>query len=361
MEGAVIEEMLLCMETLWGNPSSVHEAGRRSRVAVENARRKVAGFLKVAPSELFFCSGGTEGNNAILWGAVRDLGCRHLITCATEHPAVLKTAENIARQGLAEVHHVCLDAKGHPSTDHLSELLSAHPGALVSLMHANNETGNLLPVKAVAELCRKHHALFHSDTVQSIGKFHMDMQKLSMDFAVASAHKFHGPKGVGFMVVRQGHFFKAYIDGGGQERLIRAGTENVCGIVGMAKALELAHASMERDQEHITGLKEACIRLLREKVAGCLFNGDAEGSSLHTILNVSLPPALDAEILLPRLDIAGICVSSGSACASGAHKGSHVLAAMGVDTRLPSLRISFSRHNTMDEVKQLATVLAGIT
>lgn len=360
LEDSVIEHMMVCMKDSFGNPSSVHEAGRRARVLLENARRQVAGFMCVAPSELFFCSGGTEANNAVLWGAVRDLKCRHLISCATEHPAVLNTLGRIAACEKLPVHFVDLDEKGHVRLEHLAFLLQKHQPAIVSLMHSNNETGNLLPVKAVTSLCREHGALFHSDTVQSVGKFHLDMQKLDMDFAVASAHKFHGPKGVGFMIVRRGRFFEPFIDGGGQERNMRAGTENLCGIVGMAKALEIAHINMKRDQKHIAGLKQACMDLLQEKTGGIRFNGDASGSSLHTILNVSLPSSVDAEMLLPRLDIAGICVSSGSACASGAHKGSHVLSAMGVDTNLPSLRISFSRHNTLDEIHRLVEVLSGL-
>ncbi len=360
MDPAVIEEMASCMEEHFGNPSSVHEAGRRARVLLEQARRKVAAMLHVAPSELFFCSGGTEANNAVLWGCARDLGYKHFITAAIEHPAVLQPLNRMAADQEIQLHLVDIDKLGRVSADHLARLLEQHKPAVVSLMHANNETANLLPVKMVADLCKRQGALFHSDTVQTVGKYHMNMQQLGMDFAVASAHKFHGPKGTGFMIVRNGHFFQPFVQGGGQERNMRAGTENVCAIAGLAKALEVAHERMEEDQRHIGALKEACIRLLKEQITGVRFNGDVEGSSLHTILNISLPAGIDPEMLLPRLDMAGICVSSGSACASGAHRGSHVLTAMGVDTQLPSLRISFSRYNTLSEVRQLVDVLSGI-
>ncbi len=353
LDGMVLDVMTACQRDIYGNPSSVHGEGRKARVAVEQARRTIAGLMNVSPSEVFFTSGGTEANNAILWGCARDFGHRHFITSRLEHPAVLRPLEVLREAMDIHVHHVEVDPLGHIDTDHLAGLLRRYPGSVVSLMHANNETGNLLPVKAVAALCREHQAPFHSDTVQTAGKFNLDIDNLDIDYAVASAHKFHGPKGAGFMVVRPGKFFKPFITGGTQERNMRAGTENVCGIVGMAKALEVAHERMEEDQVHIAVLKKECIRLLREQIPGVTFNGDAEGSSLHTILNLSLPAGTDAEMLLPKLDIAGICVSSGSACASGTSKGSHVLEALGADPDRPSLRVSFSRYNALDEVATL--------
>ncbi len=356
----VLDVMQRVTRDTFGNPSSVHEAGRRARVALEDARRSIARCLKVTPAEVFFTSGGTEANNAILWGCARDLGCKHFITSPLEHPAVLKPLETIRGLHKVQIHMVKVDALGRVDLDHLAKILQQHPGALVSLMHANNETGTLLPVKAVSKLCQDNGALFHSDTVQTMAKFMMDLRDPNIDFAVASAHKFHGPKGVGFMVIRPGAFFKPYVLGGGQERNMRAGTENLPGIVGMAEALKLAHECMEADQQHIMKLKKACMEELKGRLPAVSFNGDAAGSSLHTILNLSLPADIDPDMLLPRLDMEGICVSSGSACASGTTKGSHVLEALGVDLRRPSLRISFSRYNTLEEVQRLVDVLVKV-
>lgn len=360
MDVRVLDIMQGVAKDVFGNPSSVHEAGRRARVALEDARRHIARCLKVTPAEVFFTSGGTEANNAILWGCVRDLGYKHFITSPLEHPAVLKPLEAIREQHQAQIHMVKVDSLGRVDLDHLADLLQTHQGAVVSLMHANNETGTLLPVKAVSKLSQDHGALFHSDTVQTIAKFEMDLRDPNIDFAVASAHKFHGPKGTGFMVIRPGYFFKPFVLGGGQERNMRAGTEHLSGIVGMAEALKLAHERMEADQLHIMALKKACMEELLGRLPGVSFNGDATGSSLHTILNLTLPAVIDPDMLLPRLDMEGFCVSSGSACASGTTKGSHVLKALGVDLQRPSLRISFSRYNTLDEVKQLVDVLVKV-
>ncbi len=355
----VLAEVIACMKEEYGNPSSLHAPGRQARVRIEESRRIIARLLNVSPSEIFFTSGGTEANNAILQGCCLGLGYSHVITSPVEHPAVLKPLASLAGKGV-EVHYLRVDQAGHVDPRHLEELLDRFPHSLVSLMHANNETGNLLPVKSVASLCAGAGALFHSDTVQTVGKFDMDMQKLGMDFAVGSAHKFYGLKGAGFMYVRSGNFFPPYLQGGGQERNMRAGTENIYGIVGMARALELAHQRMEGDQQHCMELKEACIQMLLKKIPGIHFNGDAQGRSLQTILNVSLPASVDAEMLLPSLDIEGICVSSGSACSSGSSQRSHVMEALGADESKPSLRISFGRYNTMEEVEKLVQVLAKI-
>ena len=356
----VLDVMHDCMQHIYGNPSSVHEQGRKAKVVVEQARRSVAGLMGVTPSEIFFTSGGTEAINTLLNRCVADLSRRRFITSRLEHPAVLNCLDQLSAESKIEVHYVENDTKGHINITHLGELLSIHNDAVVALMHANNEIGNLLPVKTVSELCQKHDALFFSDTVQTIGKYQVLLPKLGIDFAVASAHKFHGPKGVGFMYVRSSHPVNSFLRGGGQERNMRAGTENVYGIAGMAKALELSHLQMEADQKHIYGLKQTCISLLREKIQGVQFNGDAEGSSLHTILNVSLPGGLDPEMLLPALDIDGICVSSGSACSSGSIKRSAVLNALNAESGRPSVRVSFSRFNTADEVGYFVDRLRAI-
>ncbi len=360
VDDEVLDHVQHLMRNTYGNPSSLHWYGREARVVVEQSRRTVARLLNVSPAEIFFTSGGTEANNAVLWGCCKDLGIKHFITSPLEHPAVLKTLEQLQSLMGIHIHFVNVGPAGHVDLDHLESLLKQHTPAVVSLMHANNEIGNLLPVKAVSDLCQRYQALFHSDTVQTVGKLAMDMKQPAMDFAVASAHKFHGPKGAGFMYVGSASFFKHFITGGGQERNMRGGTENVYGIAGTAKALEVAHRRMTEDKQHISLLKKKCVSLLRQKVPSISFNGDTEGSSLHTIINVTLPEGLDAEMLLPNLDIAGICVSTGSACASGSDRGSYVLEALGADMQRPSVRISFSRYNTMEEVRQFVDVLTAL-
>ncbi len=360
MPEEVIKVIADCMRDVYGNPSSVHEFGRRARVVVEQSRRTIAGLLNASPSEIIFTSGGTEANNAILWGCCKDLGRRSFITGRLEHPAVLQPLKTLKEIMGVEVHVVRHQPDGHVCLDHLEDLLKAYPSSVVSLMHANNEIGNLLPLKNVAALCHQYDALFHSDTVQTMGKFHIDLSKGVLDFAAASAHKFHGPKGVGFMYVKKGHALTPFVTGGGQEREMRAGTENVYGIAGMAKALEMAHLDMESDKKHISSLKQVCMTLLREKIPGVAFYGDAVGSSLHTILSISLPKGKQTDMLFPALDIRGICVSSGSACSSGSIKKSSVLQALNANPEKPSIRVSFSRYNTLEEVHRFVQSLSDI-
>lgn len=358
--GPVIEAMSSCMRDYPGNPSSTHEAGRKARIMLENARRSVASALHALPSEIFFTSGGTEANNAILWGCCKDLHRQIFITSRLEHPAVLNTLDALVRYMGVGLKYVNFDALGHADLNHLESLLKEHRGAVVALMHANNETGNLLPVKTVAELCMKYDALFHSDMVQTIGKFNISLPAHQIDFAAGSAHKFHGPKGVGFIYVAKGRSFKPFLTGGGQERGMRAGTENLCGIIGLARALEWSLKSLDHSMLHVQSLKEYLIKALREEIPGTRFNGDIGKHSLYSILNFTLPEGKGSGMLLPLLDMAGICVSSGSACASGASLESHVLAALNVDPNDPSVRVSFSRHNTLDEVKRFVDVLKSL-
>jgi cysteine desulfurase len=360
MPGEVLEVMQAAMAELYGNPSSLHEAGRRARVAIEQARRSVARCLKVTPAEVFFTSGGTEANNAILWECYLHLGVKHFISSPLEHPSVRITLEAIAGQPGAGLHLVDVDALGRVSLDHLDELARRYPGALVSLMHANNEIGNLLPVKAVAEICRDRGCLFHSDTVQTIGKFDMDLPRLGMDFAVGSAHKFHGPKGAGFMIVRQGRPSGPWMTGGSQERNMRAGTENVYGIVGLARALDWMQDSMQENRLWVGRLRNQLLLLLREELPRVGFNGDVDGSCLYGIVNLSLPASLDAVVVLVRLDMEGISVSSGSACSSGSLEPSPVIAALGGDPSRPSLRVSLGKNNTPDEVRRFVEVLRAM-
>lgn len=358
--GPVLDEVMEALRRSQGNPSSIHGEGRKVRVMLEAARRKVAGLLHASPSEIVFTSGGTEANNAVLWSCYRDYGIKTFISSELEHPSVIKPLESLKRRDGAVVAYVRTDRQGHIDLNHLEELLHRHDRALVSLMHANNEIGTLLPVKDVSALCRKTGALFHSDTVQTIGKYHVDLSLDVFDFAVASGHKFHGPKGAGFLFVRHGLPLQPFIEGGSQERGMRAGTENLAGIVGLSAALAYCYADIEASQRHIADLKNHLVNRLKEVFPAVVFNGDITGRSAYSILNFSLPVRIDTAILLSRLDMEGICVSSGSACSSGSVKGSKVLAALGVSTDTPSLRVSFSRQNTKTEIDQFVQVLQGI-
>lgn len=341
----------------YGNPSSLYEAGRKARVGVERARRGIARLLHAQPGEIYFTSGGTEANNAILWGCCKDLKRKRFITTPLEHPSVLQTLEVLQEHMECAVEFVQIDSKGRLDMNHLEQLLSGGAPAVVTLMHVNNEIGNILPLTEVGALCKKHDALFHSDTVQSIGKLAVDMDQSPLDFAVISGHKFHGPKGVGAMYIRSGKGIGPFVSGGAQERNMRAGTENVAGIAGMAKALEMASANMDVVQEKILMVRNFLLETLPREIEGLRFNGNPFGQAIHTILNVSLPEGIDADMLLPRLDLEGICVSTGSACSSGSNKPSHVLNALGVDQKIPNLRLSFSRYNTLDEAERLIEVL----
>ncbi len=350
LDKEVIVAMLPYMEKNFGNPSSIHSFGREAKSAIEGARKTVAKLLNVSPSEIFFTSGGTEANNMAIRCSIRDLGITHCITSPLEHHAVLNTMEEMEKQGKVKLSFVRIKPNGHIDLAHLEELLTANPHSLVSLMHANNELGNLLPIKEVNELCKKFNAVFHSDTVQTMGHYKFDFQKINLDFASCAAHKFHGPKGVGFVYINSNVRIHPFIYGGAQERNMRGGTENVYGIVGLAKAFEIAHNRMEEDQQYIAGLKQYMTDKLRNHISGVEFNGDTTGKALYTVLNVSFPSTDINEMLLFNLDIAGVAVSGGSACSSGSDVGSHVLKAINADPDRPSVRFSFSRYNTKEEI-----------
>lgn len=366
MDPEVIDAMLPFMREHYGNPSSIHSFGRQTRAAIESARKTVAKFLNVSPGEIFFTSGGTEADNMALQCAVRDLGIQHIITSPIEHHAVLHTADTLTGEGKVKVSFVKINEKGHVDLEHLESLLKPGGKTMVSLMHANNEIGNLLPIKKVSELCLKYNALFHSDTVQTMGHYAFNLKELHVDFLNCAAHKFHGPKGVGFIYINSRIKLNPFINGGSQERNMRGGTENLLGIIGLAKAMEVAYRDLKEHQEHVQELKTYMIKQLREHIPGVSFNGDAEGSSLYTVLNVQLPATPNAEMLLFNLDIAGIASSGGSACSSGSNSGSHVLKAIGADPDRPSVRFSFSKFNTREEVnyvveklKEMIAVKAG--
>jgi cysteine desulfurase len=348
----VFDAMVPYLREFYGNPSSIHGFGRQTRAAIEKARRTVASLLNCTPGEIIFTSGGTEADNMVLHCAVRDLGVRHIITSPIEHHAVELTAGLLGQRTDVKIHWLRLHPDGKPDLSHLAELLAdKDPGStLVSLMHANNEIGTRIDLNAIGNLCRGHGALFHSDTVQTMAHYRFDLQELPVDFVTCAAHKFHGPKGIGFLYMRTGAGLKPMITGGAQERNMRGGTENLAGIVGLAKALELAHSAMEEHQTHVQGLKDHMITELRNRIPGVEFNGDTSTDSLYTVLNVRFPDDGRSEMLLYNLDIEGIACSGGSACSSGSNAGSHVLAALYPDVKGANIRFSFSRYTTREEL-----------
>lgn len=365
MDPEVIEAMLPYMRQHFGNPSSIHSYGREVRAGIEKARKNVAALLKASPSEIFFTSGGTEANNTAIFCSVRDLGVKHIISSPVEHHAVTHTVEELQREGKIRLSWVQLDEKGNVRLDHLEELLKSDEKTLVSLMHANNEVGNLLPLEKVARLCKQYNAYFHSDTVQTMGHFSIDLSQIPVDFITCAAHKFHGPKGAGFLFIRSGVKIHPFIFGGAQERNMRGGTENVYGIIGLSKALELAYRDLDQHRKHIEGLKNHLAKQLEAHIPGIEFNGDCRGDSLYTVLNVAFPVNEQSEMLLFNLDIAGISCSGGSACSSGSNAGSHVLKSIYGNIDRPSVRFSFSKYNTREEIdytveklKELFTVNA---
>jgi cysteine desulfurase len=347
----VLDVMLPYMTEKFGNPSSIYSYGRESRLAIETARKSVAKTLNAHPAEIFFTSGGTESSNTAITASVRDLGCKRIITSPIEHHAVLHTVEYLRNRGEAQLSFVKLLPNGHINLDSLEQLLAgSEEKTLVTLMHANNEIGNLLNLQAVGEMCKLYGAIFHSDTVQTVGHYPIDLRHTPVHFITAAAHKFHGPKGVGLLYINENVSIHPYIHGGSQERNMRAGTENLYGIVGFAKALELATAAYAADSEFIKSIKQYMVEQLRNHIKGVGFNGDFTGRSLYTVLNVSLPKTEKSEMLLFNLDINNICASGGSACTSGADQGSHVIRSVNNNPTRVAVRFSFCRHNTKEEV-----------
>jgi len=357
----VFEEMKPFMLEHYGNPSSIHSHGRKVRTAIERSRKKVAELLNAAPAEIFFTSGGTEADNTAIRCTVSEKGIEQIITSKIEHHAVLHTVEALEKRGV-KISYVNLDGEGSIDYDQLETLLQGHPKSMVSLMHGNNEIGNLLDLERVGSLCKEHGAYFHSDTVQTMAHYEHDMQSLQLDFAVGSAHKFHGPKGIGFLYINHQNKIHPFIHGGAQERNMRGGTENVYGIVGLAKAMEISYTQMESHRSHIEKLKSRMIEQLKEKVGEIAFNGlsDNLDKSLYTVLNVCLPASDDNDMLLFNLDIDGVSVSGGSACSSGSSIGSHVLAELNRDQNRGAIRFSFSKYNTLEEVDYAVEKLAGL-
>jgi cysteine desulfurase len=347
----VIEAMLPVLKDGFGNPSSTHSFGRKSKALIETSRRSIAKHLNCQPSEIIFTSGGTEADNMALRSSVNVLGVTHIITSRIEHHAVGHTAESIKKEGKVSVSYVNIDEKGHVDLSHLEELLKIDKKTLVSLMHANNEIATLLPMQKVSDLCRKYGAYFHSDTVQTMAHYAIDLQERDLDFLTGAAHKFHGPKGIGFIYVNKKTKIGSLIHGGAQERGFRGGTENVYGIVGMAKAMDLAYEDVVGHQQHVQELKSYMIDELKAYFDDIYFHGETDPKkSLYTVLNVCFPATDKSSMLLFTLDLKGVAVSGGSACSSGSSKGSHVLEAINADMTRPNARFSFSRYTTKEEI-----------
>jgi len=362
LDPEVLEAMLPFLQQHYGNPSSLHGPGRQVRAAIENARKTVAHLLNAAPAEISFTSGGTEADNYAAFGSVRSLGIKRAITSKLEHHAVLHPLQALAKRGEIELDYVKHDALGQLDLAHLEQLLASQPRTFVSVMHANNEIGNLNDIQAIGDLCAAHDAVFHTDTVQTMGHYRHDVQQLKNHFLVGSAHKFHGPKGVGFLYTRNGLQVGPLIHGGAQERNVRSGTENVYGIVGLAKALEIAIRDLDAHQAHVQGLKDRFIAKLRTEIDDVQFNGCSAvaDKSLYTVLSVSLPASAISEMLLFNLDISKVAASGGSACSSGAQAGSHVLEALGCDPERATVRFSMSKMNTAAEVDYAVEQLAKL-
>ncbi|MBL7931783.1 MAG: cysteine desulfurase [Bacteroidia bacterium] len=351
LDETVLKAMMPLLTDDFGNPSSIHAYGRKTRSSIEGARKTVAKLLNVTPAEIFFTSGGTEADNTAIVQCIETHGIKHVISSPIEHHAVEHTIKVLEKAGKVKASWVKVDQKGNVDLAHLEELLKNNSRSLVSLMHANNEIGTLLPLKKVGEICQKYNAIFHSDTVQTMGHYPMDLKDINVHFVTCAAHKFHGPKGVGFLYINHQTKITPFIHGGAQERNMRGGTENVAGIVGLAKALEICYNEMEEHQKHIMGLKDYMRTRLIKEIPGIEFNGETDhDKSLYTVLNCRFPAHPNAEMVLFNLDIMGVAASGGSACSSGSDQGSHVLKGLGIDMTRPSVRFSFCKYNTKEEI-----------
>jgi cysteine desulfurase len=354
----VLEAMMPYLTEKFGNPSSIYSYGRETRLAIEQARKSVAKNLGAKPAEIFFTSGGTESSNTVLNAAITDLGCTHIISSPIEHHATLHTVTHLAKTHHLKLSFVQILPNGHIDMDHLVGLLAASTEkTIVSIMHANNEIGNMIDMEAVGQLCKQNQAYFHSDTVQTVGHFPFELSKLPVDFITGAGHKFHGPKGVGILYINENVKISPLFHGGSQERNMRAGTENLYGIVGFAKALELATEKYQEDRQYIESLKQYLHDQLVNKIPHVNFNGDPSGNSLYNLLSVNFPKNEKTEMILFNLDMHHICASGGSACSSGAQQGSHVINALNKRSGFVTVRFSFSKQNTKDEIDQVVTAL----
>lgn len=358
LDPLVLEAMMPYLTDKFGNPSSIYSYGRETRLAIENARKSIARLIGAHPGEVFFTSGGTESINKALSSAVTELGCKRIITSPIEHHATLHTVEHLSSVYGTAVQYLPLLQDGHLDLEKLNEWLAdSDIPTLVTLMHANNEIGNLLDIERVSMLCQKYKARFFCDTVQTITHYELDLSKILIDFIACAAHKFHGPKGIGFLYVNERNKISPLQYGGSQERNMRAGTENVYGIVGLAKAMDLAASHMQEDTKYISQLKHYLAEGLQKTFPNIRFNGDWKGNSLYTILNAGFPKTDKSEMMLYNLDIHGICASGGSACSSGAATGSHVIESVYPGVEQMAVRFSFSKYNTLQEVDSVLKTL----
>lgn len=362
LDKQVLEAMLPYLTDNYGNPSSQYSVGRTARIAIETARKKVAQLLNVKTNTIYFTSGGSESNNTAIVAAIRDLGCTHMITSPIEHHAVLHAVESVSSERKIGLSQVNLDEHGEVNYSSLEALLQSKSGmgyrCFVSLMHANNETGTLLDISRVGQLCKKYNAIFHSDCVQTVGHFPLDLLESQVHFISGAAHKFHGPKGTGILYVREDISIKPLIQGGGQERNLRAGTENVAGIVGFAKALEMAIQGFEKERAHIEELRNYMKQKLMACIPGVSFL--TPEISLYTILSVCFPRSDRSKSLILGLDMAGICVSGGSACSSSDESGSHVVRALQKNNTCTTIRFSFCKYNTRQEVDAVLDAIVAV-
>ena len=362
MAPEVIDVMTDIMKNHYGNPSSQHSFGRATRSIIETSRKKIANFLNTSPGNIFFTSGGTEADNMAIKCGIKDHNITHAITSKLSHHAVLHPLEELEKSGVIKLSYVEVNEKGQVSLSNLKELLESHPRTFVSILHANNEIGTIQDITAIGDICKEHNAIFHSDTVQTMAHYRYDLQKIKVDFIAASAHKFHGPKGIGFVYISDNIKISPLLSGGSQERNMRAGTENLIGIAAISHAMEMAYEKMEEETEYIKRIKSHMIAELKKHIPQVKFNGmcDDIDNSLYTVLSCSFPETPMAEMLLFNLDIKGIACSGGSACTSGSNKGSHVIQEINPNSKRPSVRFSFSKYNTIEEVDYVVDVLKGL-
>ena len=348
----VIDYMAELMKSDYANPSSIHHGGRKSRILVENARKTVSNYLNTSPGNIFFTSGGTEADNMAIRRGILDNNISHAITSSISHKAVIYPLEELSDKKKIVLNYIKLDNNGKIDLIHLEDLLKNNPRTFVSIMHANNEIGTIQPIIEIGDLCKKYNAIFHCDTVQTIAHYPIDLQKINVDFITGSAHKFHGPKGVGFIYISDNIDIEPFISGGSQERNMRAGTENVHAIAGLAKAMQLSYENMDNDKKYISQIKKYMINQLMLNINDVQFNANCTDfdSSLFKILSVSFPKISESEMLLFNLDIKGISCSGGSACSAGNMSGSHVLDVVCKDDNRTGVRFSFSRYNTKEEI-----------
>lgn len=352
MDKTVLEKMLPYLENGFGNPSSIHKKGREIKSVIEKCRSKIASLLSCEPGEIFFTSGGTEADNMFILNTAIEKKLDTIITSKLEHHAVLHCCEYLERSYKKNIKFVDSDDKGVIDLDHLESLMKSSSNSLVTIMHGNNEIGNLNDIKKISRICEQYETIFHSDTVQTVGHYNLNLNDLNIHGIVGSAHKFHGPKGVGFLYLNNKHKISPFIHGGAQERNMRGGTENVYGIVGLAEALELSITNMADHAKKVSNLKKYMIEKLTHAVDGIKFNGQSSdlNNSLYTVLNVSIPNMNDQQMFLFNLDINNIAASAGSACTSGSEVGSHVLAQIKKNKGHVSVRFSFSKMNSKEEV-----------